>query len=370
VIIFKEIYKTLRNILHPSKSRLVYVISISVLLNLFFGVCFYFLEKDIWTSGGDTLTLSDSIWWAMVTMTTVGYGDFYAKTLMGRFLISYPTMLLGIGLIGYLVGSVAEFILDFSQKKKRGLMNISFSDHIILCNYPGTEKIEKIICELKEIEEYANSQFVLITEKLDELPEELKSEDLHFVKGHPTNEEILEKANILYSSGVFILAEDSTDIISDERSYTIGSLIELMEKQYGKPIKTVIEVVKNSNLKLVSRTNADGVISSDGIASALLVQEFTSPGINDVFKQMMSSQIGSHFFLHTTVLDNRKFYELQMGVINHEKNVQVVGIIKNGKQILNPAKNVIINKGDKLIVISEDEDEIDLIESEIIKGAM
>jgi hypothetical protein len=45
------------------------------------------------------------------------------------------------------------------------------------------------------------------------------------------------------------------------------------------------------------------------------------PVIQQLYKSLRS-------FLHKTKLDNRKFYELQKGVINHEKNIQVVGIIK------------------------------------------
>jgi voltage-gated potassium channel len=69
------------------------------LLNFVFGFLFYFVEK----TAQPELTVLDAMWWAMVTMTTVGYGDFYARTMPGRFLVSYPCMLVGIGMIGYLV---------------------------------------------------------------------------------------------------------------------------------------------------------------------------------------------------------------------------------------------------------------------------
>ena len=72
------------------------VLLLVLLMNILFGTLFYLVEQDV-QSG---LTLADGLWWAMVTMTTVGYGDYYAQTAAGRFLVSYPAMLAGIGLVG------------------------------------------------------------------------------------------------------------------------------------------------------------------------------------------------------------------------------------------------------------------------------
>jgi voltage-gated potassium channel len=52
----------------------------------------------------------DGVWWALTTMTTVGYGDVYPKTVAGR-IIGIVMMLIGIGLIAILTGAVAERFL-------------------------------------------------------------------------------------------------------------------------------------------------------------------------------------------------------------------------------------------------------------------
>jgi voltage-gated potassium channel len=52
----------------------------------------------------------DGVWWALTTMTTVGYGDLYPRTAAGR-LIAIVVMLVGIGFIAILTGAVAERFL-------------------------------------------------------------------------------------------------------------------------------------------------------------------------------------------------------------------------------------------------------------------
>ncbi len=56
------------------------------------------------------VSYGDSLWWAIVTMATVGYGDIAPKTDLGR-IVGTAVMLVGIGFIALLTGAVAERFL-------------------------------------------------------------------------------------------------------------------------------------------------------------------------------------------------------------------------------------------------------------------
>lgn len=338
-------------------------ICIAVILNLLFGYLFYLAERDTQPD----LTLGDSIWWAMVTMTTVGYGDFSATTTIGRFIISYLCMIIGIGIIGYLIGFVAEHILQTISRTRRGLMEIFDENHIIICNFPGENKIQEIIQEIRTIPEHQTSSIVIISDVLEELPEKTRESDILFIKGNPTDENILLKANILKSSGVIILADESKSGAADERSFTIGAIIELLEKVHDTSIKTIVEVQSRKNFRLINRSNVDGMISDDGITSRLLVQEFLNPGIYGIIQQLLSNNLGSQFFIIPSDLIGYKLVDLQMAIIKHPLNIQIVGIFQHGKIILNPPKTLIIEKGDRLILLAENENDFDEIEKIILE---
>ncbi|WP_260412610.1 potassium channel family protein [Alkalihalobacillus sp. TS-13] len=59
-------------------------------------------------------SFEDALWWSIVTLTTVGYGDLYPVTTVGRLIASF-LMFVGIGLIGVITGMVASF---FSNAKE------------------------------------------------------------------------------------------------------------------------------------------------------------------------------------------------------------------------------------------------------------
>lgn len=64
-------------------------------------------------------TAEDALWWAMVTITTIGYGDCYPVTQAGR-LIATVLMVSGIGLFGTLSGVAASFFLGTTESSQRG----------------------------------------------------------------------------------------------------------------------------------------------------------------------------------------------------------------------------------------------------------
>lgn len=359
------ISKIMRKVIHVMSAGFSTVILWCLAFNIVFGVLFYFVERD----AQDGLTLADSIWWAMVTMTTVGYGDFYAQTFVGRFFISYPCMILGIGLIGYLVGLAANLMIDIASKKRKGLMTISHEGHIIICNYPNLDKVMTLLDQLRANQRYAKAKFVLVTETLEELPDPLRKMGMDFVRGYPTVEETLHRANVGKCAGVIVLAQDPNDIASDDRSYTVGSVIELIEKEIERPIKTIVELVGRQNVRNMTKADVDGYIVGEGINGCLLVQEFDSPGVAGVIAQLLSNVEGSQIYLHSTTLVGKTLKDLQLGLLQSDSNVQLLGFLRDRQPFLNPDKQTVLAQGDQLILLSDEPIDFATTEAQLFQPA-
>ncbi len=68
------------------------------------------LEFESRSPGGNIKTGGDALWWGIVTLTTVGYGDFYPVTLLGR-LSGIFVMFAGVGIIGALASILASLLV-------------------------------------------------------------------------------------------------------------------------------------------------------------------------------------------------------------------------------------------------------------------
>ncbi|TQK18617.1 voltage-gated potassium channel [Microbacterium sp. SLBN-154] len=69
------------------------------------------LDAERGQPGSNIETFGEALWWAIVTITTVGYGDFYPVTDLGR-LIAFALMLGGIALIGVVTATLASWIVE------------------------------------------------------------------------------------------------------------------------------------------------------------------------------------------------------------------------------------------------------------------
>jgi len=78
-----------------------------------FGASVYFLEHNVNDQFG---TISDGLWWAFVTLTTVGYGDIYPMTTSGR-IVAVFTMIFGIALYSLLVANLTFFVEEQGRKR-------------------------------------------------------------------------------------------------------------------------------------------------------------------------------------------------------------------------------------------------------------
>ena len=93
----------------------VYVAGASALLVFIAALAVLDAERS---SADATITdFGDSLWWAFVTITTVGYGDFSPVTVMGRF-VAAGLMLGGVALLGVVTATLASWIVERVAKQE------------------------------------------------------------------------------------------------------------------------------------------------------------------------------------------------------------------------------------------------------------
>ena len=135
--------------------RLRTILGALVFVVCLFGYLFYIAEPDV-------KTLGDGIWWALVTVTTVGYGDITPFTTLGR-IISGALMFIGLGLIATVTALVsANFI--------RNYVDSHTNDDVL----EKLKELENEIEKLKELEEDELDKLDEIESEIDELKNKIQ----------------------------------------------------------------------------------------------------------------------------------------------------------------------------------------------------
>ena len=112
---------TLLNVLHRTagaafRSRVIVYVAGAATLLVFLSALAV-LDSERSAPGATIVTFPDSMWWAFVTISTVGYGDFSPVTDLGR-LIAVGLMLGGIALLGVVTATLASWIVERVAKQE------------------------------------------------------------------------------------------------------------------------------------------------------------------------------------------------------------------------------------------------------------
>lgn len=90
------------------QTYILYVLTVWAIIVACGSLVFYALEHPVNTN---VKNLFDSLWFAMATITTVGYGDIYPLTVGGR-IVGIVLMLCGIGTTGVFTALIASFLVQ------------------------------------------------------------------------------------------------------------------------------------------------------------------------------------------------------------------------------------------------------------------
>ena len=288
----------------------------------------------------------DAIWWSVVTMTTVGYGDYFPVTPGGRYLIGFPTMIFGISILGYLLSTVASFLIEARSKELKGMGEILLEDHILIIHFQNTARIKGLVDELRADDKTREAPIVLIDDHLEELPDELANAGVRFIRGDASKESTLERANFRAARFAMILSKDDNDPMTD--NHNLAAVLTL--EQLYPEIFTVAECVDQERVDLMYKAGADAVVCMATMSANLLVQEMLDPGVQALIDQATSNISGQQFYMVPIEKVGDGRYATVRAAMEQQGYV-VLGFERASRVYLNPAADETINESDRVACI-------------------
>ena len=323
-----------------ARENLPGVLAIGASLVVVGAVAVFFLERR--QNGEEFGGLFDSLWWSVVTYTTVGYGDRAPITVGGR-MFTIAMMLGGLLVTAIISGTIASIFVDRKLREGRGLQDIAAKGHVVVCGW--NRRAEAIVAGLARLIDdqkprrgrRAAPEVVLVNEMDPELIQEVVAEhraaNVRFMRGDFTNERVLHRAAIQEAQAAVIVSDESGGNSLDNADERV-ILAALAINAISESIRISAELLHLDNEPHLRRARVEDIIVAGEFNGYLHASATNALGVPTLAKELLTFG-GGHDLLQQSLPEGfvgKTFAELNDYYL-HRDSVSLVGLLSQEKQM-------------------------------------
>lgn len=355
-------------------NRLLYAFAFSVLgsLVLLGGMSFYLVEKGasvpvdssaVTTAESEAPTPSvqsvgDGIWWALVTVTTVGFGDITPATWQGK-VVGSVLMVGGLFTLALFAGVVSNTLLRAVLSIREEQFRMSgILDHVVICGYDIGARM--LLDSLRAELSLEHTPVVIFAQ--GERPGDLPSSFM-WVDGDPTKESELDKVRLTHARAVIVVGSrrtspQSADALTLLTVFTIRSYLARsgVHSRRQRDLYVVAEILDAENVEHARAAGADEVIETTRLGFALIAHAISTPGSGAIMSRVASAGAHSLFLGEVAATEGAP---VPFGVLarrlKESRGVLLLGVRDRatGRDRLNPPDDFPVTGDSQIIYLAE-----------------
>lgn len=291
---------------------------------------------------------TDAFFMTIITMATVGFREVHPLSTAGMWFTAF-LIIFSFGIFAYAVTTLTRYVIDgvfrnyYKDNKVRNKIK-KLEEHVIICGYGRNGHQASI--ELLEHE----TPLVVIERDEQVIEEMRKSNEVLYIEGDATNDEVLHAAQIQTAKAIITTLPDDAENL----------FIVLSARQINPQIKIISRALgDNADIKL-KRAGANNVIMPDRIGGQRMAKLVTQPDVVEFIEFLMLQrskdvsieEIACSCFSEDTL--RKTIGELE---IRSKSGANIIGLKTEEKTyIINPAADVKLSPNDQIFVLGRPEE--------------
>lgn len=288
-------------------------------------------------------SIGKALWWCVVTLTTVGYGDLYPITTGGK-LVAAVIMFIGLSFYALLTSSISSILIERARHNQGNEMEIaSMEHHVVICgwNKSGSRLIQDLL------RQPSTPHIVVLTDNTK--TPQFKHTHIFYVFQDPTTAKGLATARVRHADIVVILADQRAGEPQDIDARTILTILAV--EQMRPQVHTIAELLQEENVFHARNASVDEVLITGEYTGAMLSQAVSSPGMTDVFDDLFDAGSGSLVIERdANGWVGQAFSAAAAGLLADQQGV-LIGLRRDGVPCVAPPGDPIVETTDRLLVL-------------------
>jgi len=291
----------------------------------------------------ESYPLIDAFFMTIITISTVGFAVIHPLSDVGK-LFTSGLIMFSLGSLAWVGSSLARFIFDGELKNYLKTYRVDkkimkLKDHTIIVGYGRNG--EQAAMELRDY----GVDFVVIDKRENVIGRVREDENLLYIRGDATHEDVLHQARIEYAKALIATTPNDADNV----------FVVLTARSINPGLKIVSRASEMESISKLRRAGATNVIMPERIGGQRMAKLVTQPDVVEFIEYILlqkSKDVSLEEISCThmaTRFVNKTMKELRA---NDQSGINIVGIkISGAKYVFNPAPELTLSRGDQLFVL-------------------
>jgi Trk K+ transport system NAD-binding subunit len=339
-------------VLRQTREQLATTLCLILLLIVLSSSVIYYAEHEAQPEAFGSIP--SSLWWGMATLTTVGYGDVYPVTPLGKVFASFIA-LAGIGVVALPSGILASGLIEEFEQTRRGeRMERDLKNHVLVCgwNSLADEILRNLVTDPIR---RAGIESIVVLADLPERPQALDKYEQRvvFVRGDACKEADLRRVRAQECHTALILSN-----LTSPQADAETLLSALTVQSLNKDIYVCAQVKDSANKRHFENIEVEEIVCIEDISAGLSVGSAVNHGLARLVGELLAFNQGNAIYSMPVpdALVGRSFGELSVEFLG--KGAILIGLQRadapREAPLVNPDRHLSIEQNDRLFLISRE----------------